>query len=179
MFLSVKELELRKIRFDEAFEAGRISFADEDLEQVSPLKVTGSAEMVEYSDGEVRIQGRYVVEMASPCDRCLKPARFPLDGSFDLYYRPMSWIAREEEVEVDDAEVEMAFYERGGIELEDVVKEQVLLALPMQRVCSADCKGICPVCRGNRNETACDCHIESHGDERWGALRKLELHQEP
>jgi DUF177 domain-containing protein len=176
MFLSVKDMELRKIRFDEAFAPGRIDFRAEDLEQVSRLEVTGSAELIEHSDGEVRIQARYAVEIASPCDRCLKPARFPLEARFDLYYRPMSWIAREEEVEVDDSEVEIAFYEGGGIELEDVLQEQVLLALPMQRVCAEDCKGICPVCGRNRNEVACDCRVESRGDERWGALRKLELH---
>ena len=61
----------------------------------------------------------------------------------------------------------------------DILQEQVLLAMPMQRVCSQECKGICPVCGRNRNETACDCHVESDGDERWSALRKLELHQEP
>jgi uncharacterized protein len=44
----------------------------------------------------------------------------------------------------------------------------------MQRVCSDACKGICPVCGRNRNETLCDCQVES-ADDRWGALRKLEL----
>jgi len=44
----------------------------------------------------------------------------------------------------------------------------------MQRVCSEACKGICPVCGKNRNEVACDCTVEG-ADDRWGALRKLEL----
>jgi len=175
MFLSIKDMEFRKVLFNEIFQPGQIDFQGEDLAQLSPLAVAGTAELVEHSDDEVRIQGQYSVEMASPCDRCLKSARFPLESRFDLYYRPMSVIAREEEVEVDDAEVEMSFYEGGGIELEEVVKEQVLLALPMQRVCSEDCKGICPMCGGNRNDAACNCHVERHGDERWGALRKLEL----
>jgi DUF177 domain-containing protein len=175
MFLSIKDMELRKIRFDETFERGEIDFAEE-WEQRSPLTVTGFAELVEHSDGEVRIQGKYAVEMGSACDRCLQPADFPLQSHFDLYYRPMSEIAREEEVEVDEGEVEVAFYEGAGIELKDIVQEQVLLALPMHRVCREDCKGICPVCGRNRNETPCDCHRESHGDERWSALRKLEFH---
>ena len=125
-------------------------------------------------DGEVRIQGRYTVEMAAQCDRCLGHARFPLDASFDLFYQPGSAIAREEEVEIDEGEAEIGFYEGGGIELEDILREQVLLALPMQRVCSDDCKGICPVCGKNRNETACDCKPDT-ADDRWGALRNLEL----
>ena len=174
MFLSVKELELRKIRFEETFQPGRIDFLGEDLEQSSPLHVAGLAEVLAHSGGEVRIQGKYTVEMAAQCDRCLGRARFPLDGGFDLFYRPVSFIAREEEVEIGEDEAEIGFYEGGGLELEDILREQVLLALPMQRTCGQDCKGICPVCGRNRNETTCDCRIES-SDDRWGALRKLEI----
>ena len=174
MFLSIKEMELRKIRFDETFQPGQIDFSGEDLTQASPLHVTGSAELLAHSGGEVRVRGNYQVEMGAACDRCLVPARFPLDSRFDLFYRPMSDIARDEEVEIDEGEIELGFYEGGGMELEDILREQVLLALPMQRVCSEACKGICPVCGRNRNETACDCKAEG-ADDRWGALRNLEL----
>ena len=78
MFLSVKEMELRKVRFDEAFQPGQIDFSGEGLEQATPLEAKGSAELLAHSDGEVRIQGRYAVEMAAQCDRCLGRARFPL-----------------------------------------------------------------------------------------------------
>jgi uncharacterized protein len=174
MFLSVKEMELRKIRFDETLQPGQIEFISESLEQASPLHAVGSAELIAHSEGELRIQGRYTVELTAQCDRCLGTARFPLDAGFDLFYRPDSEIAREEEVEIDEGEAEIGFYEDGGIELEDILREQVLLALPMQRVCSDLCKGICPVCGKNRNETACDCKVETTND-RWGALRNLEL----
>src|SRR4051812_37552574 len=175
MFLSVKEMELRKVRFDETFEPGQIDFSGEDIEQSSPLVAKGMAELLAHTDGEVRIQGQYTVKMESQCDRCLGRAHFALDTGFDLFYRPASFIAREEEVEIDEGEAEIGFYENGGMELEDILREQILLALPMQRVCSDACKGICPVCGKNRNETACDCKLESH-DDRWGEkLRKLEL----
>ena len=130
--------------------------------------------MVEESGDQIRIQGSYSVEMAARCDRCLTHARFPLSAGFDLFYRPASEIAREEEVEIDSGETEIGFYEGGGIDLAEILQEQVLLALPMQRVCSESCKGICPVCGKNRNETVCDCHVET-ADDRWSALRKLEL----
>jgi DUF177 domain-containing protein len=174
MFLSVKEMELRKIRFDETFQVGGIDFSGEDIEQTSPLHAVGTAEMLANTDGEVRVQGRINVEMAAECDRCLGRAKFPLDARFDLFYRPMSDIARDEEVEIDAGEAEIGFYEAGGMELEDILREQILLALPMQRVCSEVCKGICPICGRNRNETECDCRIET-ADDRWGALRKLQL----
>ena len=174
MFLSVKEMELRKTRFDESFEPAQIEFASENLKQASPLHAVGSAELLKNTGGQVRIQGRYTVEVTALCDRCLATARFPLDAGFDLFYKPVSVIERVEEVEIDEGEAQIGFYENGGMELEDVLREQVLLALPMQRVCSEDCKGICPVCGKNRNEAECDCRIESH-DHRLEALRKLEI----
>jgi len=172
MFLSVKEMELRKVRFDETFQPGHIDFSGEDLIQGSPLHAMGTAELLAHTGGEVRIQGRLAVEMTAQCDRCLGRAKFPLDTAFDLFYRPVSFIAREEEVEIDEGEAEIGFYEGGGMELEELLREQVLLALPMQRICSDLCKGICPVCGKNRNETTCDCRLET-ADDRWGALRDL------
>ncbi len=172
MFLSVKEMELRKIRFDEDFAPGQIDFTEELLAQETPLHVTGVAELLPHTEGEVRIQGKYTVQMGASCDRCLAAARFPIDASFDLFYRPMSFIARDEEVEIDEGEAEIGFYEDGGMELADVIREQVFLALPMQRVCSEACKGICPTCGKNRNESACDCAVGG-GDARWSALGAL------
>ena len=173
MFLSVKEMEQRKVSFEEIFPPGQIDFSGEDLEQGSALRVGGSAELLPLSEGELRIQGRYSVEMTSQCDRCLGRARYPLDARFDLYYRPNSEAVSGDEVEIEAGEVEIGFYKGDGIELEDILLEQVLLALPMQRVCSDVCKGICPVCGGNRNETTCDCEV-AKADDRWGALRNLE-----
>ena len=172
MFLSIKEMELRKIRFDEVFQPGQLDFSGDEVRQLTPLQATGTAELLANTDGEVRIRGRLKGELGCSCDRCLGAARFPLDASFDLFYRPMSYVARVEEVEIDEGEAEIAFYQNGGIELEDVLREQVLLAIPMQRVCREDCQGICPVCGADRNETQCHCRVEPL-DDRWGALRNL------
>jgi uncharacterized protein len=172
MFLSIKEMELRKIRFDETFAPGQIDFSGATLEQASPLHAAGSAELLAHSDGEIRIRGRYNVEMMAECDRCLGRARYPIDAHFDLFYRPALQIAREEEVSIDESEAEIGFYEDGGIELAEILRERILLALPMQRVCSDACQGICPVCGKNRNESPCDCKTAAT-DDRWGALRNL------
>ena len=56
--------------------------------------------------------------------------------------------------------------------LEDILREQVLLALPMQKVCEESCKGICPFCGQNRNQKECHCHAET-SDDRWAALKSL------
>jgi uncharacterized protein len=173
MFLSVSEMELRKIRFDETFEPGQIDFSGESLEPGSPLRATGFAELLPHTDGEVHIQGRYTVEVTAQCDRCLAEVRYPLDTGFDLYYRPASVAPTEDEVEIDGSQAEIGFYEGDGLQLEEILLEQVLLAVPIKRVCSEGCPGICPVCGKNRKESHCDCRIEKT-DDRWAALRNLE-----
>src|SRR5580692_2813297 len=122
MFLSVKEMELRKIRFDETFQPGQIDFSSEELEAASPLHATGVAQLLPETDGEVHIEGRYTVEITAQCDRCLGVARYPLDAGFDLYYRPASVIGSdEEEVELDEGEIEIGFYEGAGLQLGDIL----------------------------------------------------------
>lgn len=171
MFLSVKQMEVREVRFDETFAPGELDFQDKEIQQAGPLHVQGTAELLPNTDGEVRVKGSFEVRMETECDRCLGRAQFPLSNSFDLFYKPVSLIANEEEFGLDDGEVELGFYQGGGMELEDILREQVLLLLPMQRICREDCKGICPSCGKNRNETLCDCKDES--SNRWAALREL------
>ena len=173
MFLSIKELEIRRIHFTESFAPGAIDFSEVQIRQATPLETDGTATLLQNTGGEVRIQGRYRVEMTAECDRCLAPATFPLEGRFDLFYRPAG-SQKGLEVELDEGEIEIGFYPGPGIELADVIREQVLLALPMHRLCREDCRGICPVCGANRNESACACETRA-ADERWAALRGLKL----
>ena len=172
MFFSIKELELRKARFDETYEPGKIDFSDAGIWQTTPLHASGVAELLPHTGGEVRVSGEYDVTLEAECDRCLGLARFPLETRFDLFYRPMSDIAVEEDVAIDEGEAQLGFYEGAGMLLEDILREQILLDLPMQRVCDEACKGICPVCGKNRNEVSCECHVEAV-DDRWAALRNL------
>jgi uncharacterized protein len=173
VFLSVQELELRKVRFEVAFPPGEIDFSDSGLFQQTLLEANGSAQLLAHTLGEIRIQGRLTVRMGANCDRCLEPAEFPLESNFDLYYRPALEARLESEVEIDPGETEIAYYEGGGIELNDVLREFVLLAMPMQKICRENCRGICPLCGQNRNVQACECESKPR-DDRWAALKKLQ-----
>ncbi len=171
VFFHLRDLEVRASHFDVLIEPGAIEFQDPKLRQVGALKATGKAELVMGSIGEIRVSGHVTAQIESDCDRCLEPARFPIDSDFTLYYRPVE-AGYGDEKEIDGGEAEMGFYEGDGLELNDVLREYVLLALPMQRVCSESCKGICPVCGQNRNLKECGCHVEAK-DDRWAALKEL------
>jgi uncharacterized protein len=171
MFFHVRDLEVRARDFDVELKPGEVEFLDPKLRQFGPLRASGRVELVTGALGEIRVKGHLKAAMEAECDRCLEAAAFPVDSDFELYYRPVEE-GYGEEVAIDKSEAEMGFYEGDGIELNDVLREFVLLALPMQRVCSESCKGICPVCGQNRNQKDCGCHAEAV-DERWAALKNL------
>lgn len=172
MLLSIKEMEVRKVRFDETFPVGEIDFSGSEVTQSEPLHAVGVAEYLQNTGGEVRIQGRMTTTMEAVCDRCLGPAHYPVDAKFDLFYRPSGDQPVEDEVSIDEGEAEIGFYDEPGLQLEEILREQIMLQLPMQRVCSENCKGICPVCGKNRNEASCQCANVPVND-CWAALREL------
>jgi uncharacterized protein len=171
MFFSVTELENRKIHFDVNYPAGELSFSPE-LRQDGNLHAAGTAELLRNTLGEIRIRGTMQARIISQCDRCLEDAAVQIDGPFDLFYRPTPEVNGHHEIRVAEGEVELSFYDGDGVALADVLREFILLSMPMQLVCRPDCRGICPVCGGNRNEVDCHCQAKAV-DERWAALRKL------
>lgn len=168
MFISLQQLEVKPMPFDLNVAAGDIDY-DGHISQASDLHVEGGAHLLSHSVGEIRINGKLAVKMSAQCDRCLESTTIPVDRDFDLVYMPAEE-GRAGEVEIDEASIEVAYYEGPGIELNDVLREVVLLALPMQLVCSEACKGICPSCGENRNLRDCGCQPESH-DDRWNKLK--------
>ena len=106
------------------------------------------------------------------CARCLEPVVEEVTREFDLYYRPMQSIARDDEYRLKLDDTEIGFFKGEGLFLTDVLAEQVLLAIPMKIICRSDCKGLCPHCGADLNSD--DCRCESHsGDSRMAPLARI------
>ncbi len=177
MYITIQELELRKIEYAEFFAPGAVDFGP-DFEQVQPLKAVGRAELIEENHGgkqrvkDIRIVGDFSTQMEIKCARCLEPVLEDVAREYDLLYRPLKTLREGEEIEISEAESEIGYYKGEGVLLEDVLKEQVLLALPSKVLCKPDCKGLCPHCGKDLNETECGCTVEVP-DPRWAALAEI------
>ncbi len=171
MFFHIRQLQMGRVRFNETYAPGAIDYLDQQLRQTAPLVTNGTVDLSE-ALMEIRVRGHLNTRMEIACDRCLEPAGFDIDTDFDLLYRSSAYEPQQDEVSLEAKEAEVGFYEGDGLELGDVLREQVLLALPMHRVCREGCKGICPVCGQNRNNVECHCHLEP-ADDRWAGLRNL------
>lgn len=177
MFIEIRELELHPVDFKEEFAPGVIDFGP-DMGQNGTLRTSGRAQLVEEHHGkhqslkDIRINGDVSVGMEFACARCLEPVTQNVARKFDLLYRPQGSDAGPEERTVASAEAEVSYYEGDGILLEDVLREQVLLAAPLKVICREECKGLCPHCGKNLNVEQCSC-AEPLEDQRWTALKDL------
>lgn len=154
MRITLAELELHRVTASESYAPGSLDFHGAEFRQTAPLKLDVTGELL---GAEIRIRGRLAIRLEANCDRCLVAVEIQVSRDFDLFYRPMETIAKEEEIEIPTEELEIGFYSGDGIELADVATEQVILSMPMKVICGPECRGFCPVCRVNRNTTPCDC----------------------
>lgn len=168
MFITLQELELHRITVSKTYLPGGLDYHEAKFRQSGPLTVNGVAEL---AGKEIRIRGHISTRLEAACDRCLDNVQIPLELDFDLPYRPMEEIAREEEVEVGEDELQVGFFVGEGVNLADVVREQVILSFPMKVVCRPNCLGLCPVCGVNRNAEHCNCSSQ-HEDSPFAFLKQ-------
>lgn len=177
MLIEIKELELHPVDFREEFAPGIIELG-EDMRQQTALRAEGRADLVKEHHGkhqvvqDIRLKGKLETVLQVACARCLEPVDLPVERSFDLLYRPLGTDSGHKELSVTDAEAEIGYYQGEGLLLEDALREQVLLAVPLKAICREDCKGLCPHCGSNLNESQCACSDEVE-DPRWAALKDI------
>ena len=169
MFLDVKELAVRKVRIQKSYPPGALDFHSSDFTQVEPLEVRATAELVE---GQIRIYGNLSIRVDLFCARCLEAVSEEMSKEFDLFYRPMATITREEELKLKDDDTDIAFFDGEGLFLADVLAEQVNLLIPMKTICRGDCRGLCPYCGANLNSEECRCEAHSP-DPRLAPLARV------
>jgi uncharacterized protein len=177
MEFKVSELEREPIEFDLELAPGAVDFSDE-MEQVGKLATSGRAEVLHEHRGprdivaDIRLRGRFAGRFQVPCARCVEPVEIPLESDFDLIFRPVVADSEPTERSITAPETEIGYYQKDSLLLEDVLREQVLLSLPVRTLCKPDCKGLCPRCGQNRNSQECTCDV-GPSDPRWEALAGL------
>jgi len=178
MLITILDLEREPVVFENlAFDPGAIDYGTE-LTQASPLTVSGRADLIPEHRGhreiveDIRLQAAWSGGFEVACARCLEPVRRALQGRFDLLFRPLGIDAGPSERAITADEAEIGYYQKSGLLLEDVLREQVLLSLPARTLCREDCKGLCPRCGHNLNTDPCDCD-PAPADPRWAALSDL------
>ena len=120
---------------------------------------------------DVCVRGHLRSRVPQTCSRCLQPFVLTLTAHVDARFCPGPR-GRDDEVELTSDDLEVDFYADDLLDLNRLVRTETELGLPMKPLCRGDCRGLCPVCGGNRNVTSCACE-ERLPDPRLAALKEL------
>lgn len=174
MRLELSHIRQPETEFHKVIQPAEIQGGDEEYRITAPVALR----MVIHKDKDhFRLVGTVKTELELACSRCLESFTLPVDREFDLRYLPAGAGEPEsddddEETEVEEDDVAITFYRDEQIDLNDLLREQFYLALPMKPLCSEACKGICPQCGTNRNVGPCDCKPQWE-DPRLAGLKTL------
>jgi uncharacterized protein len=122
-------------------------------------------------EDEVFLNGTVAYSIQYTCARCL--GEFLSDCALPLHL-VLQLVADEAVAETDDEDDEFVAVSASRTEyiLDQHLRDLIALEVPMKPVCREDCRGLCPICGANKNETTCECQ-QDRQDPRWDALRKL------
>jgi uncharacterized protein len=141
---------------------------DPELRPLRPL--TGTVTLMRTTQG-ILVMGTLVTLVEGSCKRCLEPAKVEVELQLEEEFRPTNRIAGAplDPVPEEDQDPALLIDERHNLDLDEVVRQGLWLAVPMEMLCRPDCAGLCPACGGNRNAGECQCD-EAAVDPRWAAL---------
>jgi len=171
MRIELENLERGGGSFSREYAPGDLRFDDQDLRLTEPVRVAGR---IRRRNEEVELQGRLVAKVVVACGRCLKAVELPIEVDFtERFTAAVAW-KNEEQHELQSEDLDLAVFDGQAIELDDLVKEEILLAMPGHTLCREECKGLCPNCGADLNETSCEC-AANQTDSRWEKLKDLQF----
>lgn len=125
-----------------------------------------------------RVESKYVLDgtlkgaLRVICDRCLDSYRHEIESGFNYFLVPAPDDTEKDELELMEEDIEALFIHDDKINLDEVIREQLFLSLPVKCLCKDDCLGLCAKCGCNLNDSACEC-IAGQGHPAFAVLNKL------
>ncbi|HEU4766504.1 MAG TPA: DUF177 domain-containing protein [Pyrinomonadaceae bacterium] len=169
MRIELEKLEGGRRDFAHVYQPDELNPIDERVDLTQPATIKGR---VRLSGNEVLVEGHVEAEAQLECDRCLKPVQLPVSADFTLEYITGADYASSSAAALSEEEMSVSVFDGESIDVDEIVKEQILLEVPARTLCREECKGICPECGIDLNTGECSC-TPNEIDPRWAALKKF------
>ncbi|MED4780652.1 YceD family protein [Brevibacillus choshinensis] len=167
MNIKLTELEHRKgepLPFQLTLDATELKKRHHEIRGITPVEAKGEAVQLGnlyYVKGDLKADVDFI------CARCLNPFTHHASVAFSETFAP-----EDDPILREDEDSDILPLEGDEIQLDSLLQEDFLLAMPIFPLCEEDCKGLCPTCGVNRNEVACICTNERI-DPRLAGLADL------
>lgn len=171
MRVELNSLEGKVGKFAHQYANGELVLDDDRVLFAVAPGVSGS---ISRSEDKVVVEGEVAAMVRVECDRCLQPMELPVGSDFRAEYVTAETYKSYESAELAEEDLALSIFDGEFIDVDELVREQLLLAIPTYAVCRGGCKGFCSVCGADRNKNECNCDA-TKVDPRWGALRDLQF----
>ena len=169
MRIELSGLESGKGALAYAYAPGELVLEDDRVRLVNPPSVSSQ---IRQDGRRVHVSGTVTGRLQLECDRCLKPVEIQVDSRFKLEYVTAQDYQAQEAVELSEEDLDLSVFDGEAIDVDELVTEELLLAVPQHVLCNENCEGICPVCGVDRNSVDCECQ-SAEVDPRWAGLKEL------
>jgi uncharacterized protein len=204
MLVKIEEIQESGLKRTEPIKAEVLKTALADSEGFALVSSGDLSVSFKKVSGRVFLRGGFSAELTCPCKRCTTPVEVPVDVEFSLRMVPEAMAPRSDaaaegkdpnapapkrrkyQKKEDDGqspsaasfeldEIDAEPFDGKTIDLDPVVREQVLLALPVSVLCREDCRGLCPTCGEDLNEKDCGHGKVKEVDVRLAKLKDIKL----
>jgi uncharacterized protein len=144
-----------------------------ELPPTPEFSIEGAAELdvtLSRRGENVYVEGKVTFVQRLECSRCSERISRRRTEPVEAIYTP--YAPSETELDLAEADVDVLYYQGNTIDLEQPVRDAIVLSVPMRFLCSPECKGLCPVCGANLNRGKCACS-QRPTDPRWKDLERL------
>jgi uncharacterized protein len=169
MRVELASLESIGGKFAHVYEPGELTLDEERIDLAEPPGVAGRIRRV---GARVTVEGQIAAGTRVECDRCLAPIAAPVNTEFRVEFVTPDVYQAEQAAELAEEDLALSVFDGEAIDVDEIVREQLLLAVPSYALCREDCKGLCPVCGVDRNRIDCNCQL-AETDPRWSGLENL------
>jgi uncharacterized protein len=169
MRIELAGLEEGKGRFAHDYSSDELVLEDNRLRLVLPPTVSGQ---IRQEGRRAHVRGRITAGVQVECDRCLQPVELPVDSEFKLEYVTREDYQAQQAVELTEDDLDLSIFDGEVLDIDELVTEEIMLAMPDHVLCSENCQGICDRCGADRNSSDCGCEAQQV-DPRWAGLEQL------
>jgi|KNS12BottometaT_FD_k123_127154_2 uncharacterized protein len=171
MIFEIEEIPEGGLNFDVLEGKEHFEIDPPDCILTDDVKVRGKLTRIER---DICFSGDFEASLSVTCTRCLKPFSLQVKNKVQVHFVPrVKELSPGSEVEIKETDIEKEIYEEERVDLNGPIRDQILLDVPLIRLCQDDCKGICPVCGNDRNLNPCECENDGQIDPRFAVLQKL------
>ena len=171
MIFEIEEIPDGGLDFNLLAEKEQFEINQPDCSLSGNVRVNGKLTRIEQ---DIFFSGQLQASLQVDCTRCLKPFPLVVKNKMQVHFIPR---AKEQssgaEVEVKETDIEQEIYKEDRVDLSAPVRDNILLDVPLIRLCNDGCKGICSKCGNDLNTNQCECQSEGEIDPRFAVLKKL------